>query len=157
MTDITDVSFFQVCDVAQVVIIHKNILPNLGNIPNMKVENLEHPLMFRLFRLFFSIFYLIFNQFFFTSREILIEYSCFQNIFYKMTINLPKQSLNVNFISVFFFFNHQISLNRLMNDRHFSYITNKPGKNKHTKLWRAPDWGKENGTVRIFQVWTVVA
>jgi len=56
MTGINDVSFFQVCDVAQVVIIHKNILPNLGNIPNMKVENLEHPLMFRLFRLFFFLF-----------------------------------------------------------------------------------------------------
>jgi hypothetical protein len=25
-------------------------------------------------------------------------------------------------------------------------------KKKNTKLWRAPDLGKENGTVRIFQV-----
>jgi len=88
-------SFFQVCDVAQVVIIPKKYLAKFGNIPNMKVENLEHPLMFRLFRLFFCYFYLIFNLFFFRIREFVIEYSFFKNIFYKMTKKLPKKSLNI--------------------------------------------------------------
>ncbi len=30
------------------------------------------------------------------------------------------------------FFYHQISLNRLMNDHHFSYITNKPEKKQNS-------------------------
>jgi hypothetical protein len=38
--------FFQFCDVAQVVTVHIYHLAKFGDIENMKVSNLKHPIMF---------------------------------------------------------------------------------------------------------------
>jgi hypothetical protein len=69
--------WFQFCDIAQVKIVHKNILAKFGNVQNIKVNNLKHPLMLQAVMANFS----KKNS---RSRGFLMKFFFSQNIFCKM-------------------------------------------------------------------------